>query len=126
MMYILGICFIIFPLAGLFDSLMIRINGIKVEATVIGTEKKMGSEGNSYFPVFQYKVGEKQFQKRYNTGYPRPKYSEGDIVVIYCHKGNPEKILVQDDTLRFIVCIVFIAIGIFLILRATFGVPSSE
>jgi len=66
------------------------------------------------------------FKKRYNTGHPRPKYSEGDIIVIYCHKGNPEKVLVENDKLRFTICIVFISVGIFIIIKAASRAPIPE
>ena len=67
----------------------------------------------TYFPVIEYKAGDKTVNKRSETGYgSKDKYKVGDNIDILYDPNNPEEYIIKNDKSSNIIGIVFIAAGV--------------
>lgn len=111
--YFLGGMFVISSLNLYLKHRIVMRNGIEVDATVVRTERNSDPEvGVSYLPVFQYSVEGEQFTTRYYVGNTKPKYADGEHVLIYYHKKNPKKVTLAKDPTRTLFIVSFLIAGI--------------
>jgi len=111
-MWIMGAGFLLFPLVGILERQWIYKNKIEADAVVVTTLMASTEEGYTYRPVFRYTVAGTVYETQYTTGDIKPKYPNGTVVRIYCHKDKPNRILVPKDKTRTIIMLIFSIIGL--------------
>ena len=67
----------------------------------------------TYYPVIEYKVGDKTVSKRSEIGYgSKDKYKVGDKIDILYDPNKPEDYIIKNDKSSNIIGIVFIVVGV--------------
>ena len=125
MQYVIGAIFIFVPLAVFLHERYIISNGIEVDAIVIGMEKRRGHRGQPYYhAVLSYKIDGKDYETTNPTGTTIPIEAVGKSVQIFCHKQNPQKIVVKSRS-RILSNIIFIILTVVGIIIITNGIAAS-
>ena len=118
----LGVIFVLLSLCSFIDGWLIKKNKIEVDATVIRTEETSSSEGGvSFCPVFCYDIEGRHYVERYIIGNMKPKYPNGTVVRIYCHRKNPNRILIPNDRTRLLLSLFFLVLGLIFLAIYLFG-----
>lgn len=115
-----GLAFIYCSISVLVRIYKLKKNGIEVDATVIKTERIETGRGRKwihYSAIFRYTVDGKEYE-RFDAGFVKPKFFDGETVAIYVDKNNPEKFHVKKDKIQFFGSIFFMVIGSVLIFAA--------
>ncbi|MCL1951217.1 MAG: hypothetical protein FWF60_00165 [Oscillospiraceae bacterium] len=114
-LWILGAGFCLFPLVFFIDRRCIEKNKVEVDAVVVNTIKSSVADGTSWFPVFRYTVAGSMYETKYNVGNARPKYPNGTVVRIYCHRENAKRIMIPKDKTVTAFLLIFSIIGLALL-----------
>ena len=120
------ICGIIFILIGIFVSNINKkaLNNctIEAEATVVEIEEVRERSKNEdemydyiYYPILEYKAGDKLLKVKHKTGSNPSKYEVGDKVTILYNENKVDEFIIKGDKNLKYGPIIFIAIGIILI-----------
>lgn len=123
---LIGIIFLIIGVAVLKNKKRKQINCTsKIYGKVIDivrheTYKKNGIYSSSWYPVFEYNIGELKYIKESLYGRSQPKYAVGQSVEVYYNPEDHNEFYIKGETVQktlgkvfTIVGIVAISIGVF-------------
>ena len=65
----------------------------------------------TYYPVIEYKAGDKTVTKQSSTGTGEVKYKENDKITIMYNPDDAEEFIIKGDNSNNIIAIIFIAVG---------------
>ena len=121
LMIVMSIIFIIIGIV-----LFIKGNELKQRCTsqTVGTVVNIKEEVShdedgttyTYYPVIEYKAGEKTITKQSLSGSGNSKYNINDKVSVLYNPNNIEEFIIEGENTMSIIAIVFIVIGIITLL----------
>lgn len=117
---IIGVIFILFGIAfGLTIYMNINIKNKKedtaIVVNIIDTHNDSESGDAYYFPVIEYWIDGRMYQKQINS--ISGKFNIGDNVKIIYNAENPNEVNIKISMAYFVFPVIFIAAGLFLIIK---------
>ena len=88
--------------------------------TVINLEKEESTDSDgyisyTYYPIFEYQVGEKTISQKGRMGSSNPKYHINDTVELLYDPDKPEDFVIKGDKSSNLMGIIFIVAGVALV-----------
>ncbi|MDR0323519.1 MAG: DUF3592 domain-containing protein [Treponema sp.] len=94
---LVGIILIILSVVRRLQDARIMNEGLAVDAVVCGVRKTGSGEDEEIHNTIGYSVNGKNYYKEKTRNAYGPEYSIGQTIKIYCHKDNPQKIVIPGD-----------------------------
>ena len=90
---------------------------VEVEGTVIEIKEEMSTDSDNqtsytYYPVIEYKAGEKTVTKKSNTGSSSSKYNINDKIVVLYNPEKEDEFIIKGDKSSSMLGIIFIIVGV--------------
>jgi len=116
-----GLAFLCASISVMVRRFKLIKTGMKVDATVVRTElqETVDSEKTwySYVAILKYTFANEEYEEP-DTGHVKPKFADGETVVIYVDADNPKKFHVKGDKIQLFGSIFFMIIGLVLVFYA--------
>lgn len=124
---------LVFVAVGIFSLMngnkQIKNCTVETVGTVVQIKEEMGTEEDedgitrttyTYYPVIEYKAGDKTITKQYSTGSNSLKYKTNDKVDILYNPNNVEEYIIKGDKSSNILGVIFIVAGAFVSIAGVF------
>lgn len=89
---------------------------VETEATIVDIKEEFSSDGDgasySYYPIYEYKVGEEVKRVKSSSSSSVSKYNIGDKVTIFYNPNKTTEFIVKGEKSSSIFSIVFIVLGV--------------
>ena len=115
---VIGICILISgPLKEMRCTIETEGTVVNISEEITRNNEKPYSERHYYYPVIEYKAGEKEITKKSNYDVGPSKYVKNQKVTILYNPKNVEEFIIKGEKHFNILAIPFIMIGIFIFIR---------
>lgn len=111
---------IVFIIAGISAIVMSKNYEKRCTVETVGTVIEIiedistdsdGNETHSYYPVIEYKVGERIISKKSNTGSNSFKYHVNDKIAILYNSDKIDEYIIKGDKTAVLLGVIFIVLG---------------
>jgi hypothetical protein len=116
---LIGAGIFIYAAKGMYSTRHFIKKEDRIEIDAIVTKKSLvehdSDTGDTYCYVFKYSINGEQFKTEYMTGHSKSEV--GYLIRIYCHKENPEEIILPIEIEHSIVyAVIFLIIAILFVI----------
>ena len=123
--YLFGIIFTVVGFLLIFCKIIKNIRcTVETTGTVVDieTEEKVEFEDGRrriirmYYPIIEYKAGDKVITKKHNVAYNSPQFHEDETIAILYNPNKVEEYIISGDKSYILFGVIFMAMGILIVL----------